>query len=120
MFLRTLPKFPNNSSEWEDTDGDGLGNNVDSDDDNDGIRDEIDLFPLDSKESIDSDSDWVGDFYDPDPFNPNVPYEELIPDKSQSSLSKPLWLFAICSILLSGIILTFYLAFKRKQGRKIG
>ena len=34
--------FPNDPIEWEDTDGDGMGNNLDPDDDNDGIPDEMD------------------------------------------------------------------------------
>ena len=33
--------FPNNPSEWKDTDGDGVGNNEDNDDDNDGVLDAI-------------------------------------------------------------------------------
>jgi hypothetical protein len=39
--------FPQDSTEWIDTDLDGLGNNSDSDDDNDGISDEADSAPLD-------------------------------------------------------------------------
>jgi len=31
--------FPNNPNEWQDTDHDGIGNNADTDDDNDGISD---------------------------------------------------------------------------------
>ena len=31
--------FPNNPAEWQDTDGDGVGNNADLDDDNDGMPD---------------------------------------------------------------------------------
>ena len=38
--------FPNDPNEWEDTDGDGIGNNADPDDDNDGVPDEQDDFPL--------------------------------------------------------------------------
>lgn len=46
--LDHLDAFPNDSSEWLDTDGDQLGNNTDSDDDNDGVADVRDGFPLDS------------------------------------------------------------------------
>ena len=46
--LDHLDAFPNDSSEWEDTDGDQLGNNADNDDDNDGVFDVRDGFPLDS------------------------------------------------------------------------
>jgi hypothetical protein len=40
--------FPLNSSEWIDTDLDGIGDNSDSDDDGDGIRDSLDDDPLSS------------------------------------------------------------------------
>lgn len=53
--------FPIDSSEWLDTDLDGIGNNTDTDDDNDGVLDEIDSFPEDPTETKDSDSDGVGD-----------------------------------------------------------
>lgn len=35
--------FPNDSTEWLDTDGDRVGNNADTDDDNDGIDDEAEV-----------------------------------------------------------------------------
>jgi len=53
--------FPLDSSEWLDTDSDGLGNNADLDDDNDGVADDVDFFPLDVNESADTDLDGVGD-----------------------------------------------------------
>lgn len=40
-------KFPGDSSEWLDTDLDGIGNNNDDDDDNDGTPDAIDVNPID-------------------------------------------------------------------------
>ncbi len=40
--------FPNDASEWLDTDGDQIGNNADDDDDNDGIADSRDGAPLDA------------------------------------------------------------------------
>ncbi len=46
--------FPNDSTEWQDTDGDRIGNVADTDDDNDGILDQYDSAPLDS-----SISDWT-------------------------------------------------------------
>ena len=39
--------FPDDPSEWFDTDLDGLGNNSDDDDDGDGVIDSVDAFPLD-------------------------------------------------------------------------
>jgi hypothetical protein len=63
--------FPFDGSEWIDSDNDGLGDNRDSDDDNDGVEDESDIFPLDSSEQADFDSDEIGDNGDNCPFTPN-------------------------------------------------
>ncbi|MCK5913938.1 MAG: tandem-95 repeat protein, partial [Desulfuromusa sp.] len=52
--LDHLDAFPNDNSEWEDTDGDRIGNNSDLDDDNDGIADVRDGSPLD-----DTQSGWI-------------------------------------------------------------
>lgn len=61
-YIDLLDAFPNNSSEWLDSDGDGLGNNIDTDDDNDGLADvdeiELGTDPL----SSDSDGDGISDF----------------------------------------------------------
>jgi hypothetical protein len=38
--------FPNDKNEYRDTDGDGIGNRADPDDDNDGLLDDVDVFPL--------------------------------------------------------------------------
>ena len=43
--------FPNDRSEWQDTDGDNIGNIADTDDDNDGVEDQYDGAPLDSTKS---------------------------------------------------------------------
>ena len=45
--------FPDDSSEWADYDGDGVGNNADPDDDNDGYFDAEDAFPNDPSEWAD-------------------------------------------------------------------
>lgn len=50
--------FPNDITEWYDTDLDGIGNNADTDDDGDGIADNID---------DNNDGDPVVDFHDPFP-----------------------------------------------------
>ncbi|MFH0776614.1 MAG: PKD domain-containing protein [Patescibacteria group bacterium] len=91
-----LDKFPLQSAECKDTDGDGCGDNsdpnpndpgdcvdndhdgiadaVDTDDDNDGHPDTEDAFPLDPSEWQDSDHDGLGDNADPNDANqgPNV------------------------------------------------
>lgn len=58
--------FPDDPSEYQDTDRDGIGNDQDDDDDGDGIEDSLDLAPLDSSESLDQDGDGVGDKHDND------------------------------------------------------
>jgi hypothetical protein len=44
-YIDDVDEFPNNDSEWLDSDIDGIGNNADSDDDNDGFFDDTDNFP---------------------------------------------------------------------------
>ncbi|MEM9464182.1 MAG: hypothetical protein AAGA90_02360 [Actinomycetota bacterium] len=54
-----------------DFDGDGIPDNVDPDDDNDGVDDVNDAFPYDPNESADTDGDGVGDNADVFPNDPN-------------------------------------------------
>ena len=49
-----------------DTDGDGVPNYLDDDDDNDGVVDSSDTFPLEPSESLDTDGDGTGNNADPD------------------------------------------------------
>ena len=44
----TNDAFPLNALEGTDTDGDGIGNNADTDDDGDGVLDSFDAYPLDA------------------------------------------------------------------------
>ena len=60
----SLDPFPLDSTEWFDTDFDGIGNNADSDDDGDGVLDVNDQYPLDRKYSKDTDSDGLPDKYE--------------------------------------------------------
>ena len=53
--------FPLDPSEWYDTDGDSIGNENDTDDDNDGFNDTVDAFQLDASEWSDLDGDNIGD-----------------------------------------------------------
>lgn len=55
-----------NPYESVDTDGDWIGNNVDTDDDGDGVTDALDFDPLDPLETIDTDLDGIGNYADTD------------------------------------------------------
>ena len=61
-----------NSADGVDTDGDGIDDSVDPDDDNDTYADLIDAFPLDNSEWLDTDGDNIGNNADPDDDNDNV------------------------------------------------
>lgn len=55
-----------------DSDKDGVGNQSDIDDDNDGVPDNADLFPLNRAESADTDGDGIGNNADTDDDNDDV------------------------------------------------
>ncbi|MBP72357.1 MAG: hypothetical protein CMA70_02070, partial [Euryarchaeota archaeon] len=59
-------QFPFDPSEQTDTDMDGIGDNADGDDDNDGTPDTLDAFPYDPTEDADLDGDGIGDNSDND------------------------------------------------------
>ncbi len=66
--------FPFDPGEWVDTDYDGIGNNEDTDDDNDGYNDTIEVGegtdPLDHLSTpLDFDGDYIPDSIDPDDDN---------------------------------------------------
>jgi gliding motility-associated-like protein len=70
--------FPTDPLEWADTDGDGIGNNADLDDDGDGFSDLIEIEcgsnSLDnSKVPLDSDADGTIDCQDTDDDNDGIP-----------------------------------------------
>tara|TARA_B100001113_G_scaffold33375_1_gene23738 strand:- start:18743 stop:25459 length:6717 start_codon:yes stop_codon:yes gene_type:complete len=56
-----LDHFPNDPNEYFDSDGDGVGDNADTDDDGDGVLDSNDAFPYDPSETMDTDGDGLGD-----------------------------------------------------------
>jgi predicted transglutaminase-like cysteine proteinase len=98
--------FPNDSTEWKDSDNDGIGDNNDLDDDNDGYNDTEDLFPNNAAEHEDNDLDGIGnnadldddndgynDSVDIDPLNDialnfNLEWIELI-DKQNNKANTP-------------------------------
>ncbi len=57
------------SSTPDDTDGDGVCDELDDDVDGDGIGNDLDDFPFDDSESTDTDGDGIGDASDPDDDN---------------------------------------------------
>ena len=61
--------FPNDASEWLDTDRDGVGNVADLNDDGDVCDDANDTYPMDSTECLDTDGDLIGDNADLDDDN---------------------------------------------------
>jgi len=72
-FPDLIDVFPNNMSEWNDTDGDGTGDNSDLDIDGDEYDNDVDAFPWDYREWNDTDGDGLGDNDDPDDDNDGVP-----------------------------------------------
>lgn len=56
-----------------DFDNDGLSNEQDLDDDNDGVPDSLDRFPFDANESQDADNDGIGNNGDTDDDNDGTP-----------------------------------------------
>ncbi len=98
--------FPNDPTEWKDSDNDGIGDNNDLDDDNDGYNDTEDVFPNDATEQEDNDLDGIGnnadldddndgynDTEDKDPFHDialifNLEWIELI-DKQNNRADAP-------------------------------
>jgi len=59
-----------------DFDDDGIPDNEDLDDDNDGVKDTSDAFPFDPTEWADNDDDGLGDNTDPDDDNDGTPDAE--------------------------------------------
>ena len=112
--------LPLDGSEWSDNDLDGVGDNSDTDDDNDGspdieeeqrntsvtdpdsdddgFMDGIDAFPLDPSEWIDSDMDGVGDNGDAFPNDPDRQVRE-----EQSAMLIFVALFTL--VIVVGLIL---------------
>lgn len=59
------------NSDQLNTDGDAQGNACDSDDDNDGVPDSVDLYPLDNSRAGDADNDGVDRIFDNCPTTSN-------------------------------------------------
>ena len=65
-------KFPNNSEEWQDIDHDDIGDNADTDDDNDGLSDDKEYALGTNPYYWDSDGDRFGDDWDKLPLDPTA------------------------------------------------
>ena len=84
--IQWVDKFPNNLEEWNDTDDDGIGNNADLDDDNDGWSDNDEIncsyegisYMTENPLSIpkDTDGDGICEFLDYDDDNDGWSDEE--------------------------------------------
>jgi len=68
-----------------DTDGDGVPNSQDIDDDNDGCNDNVDDLPYDSSDCKDTDGDKIGNDLDPDDDN-----DELLDSEEDEKGTDPL------------------------------
>lgn len=68
--------FPNDATETNDSDMDGIGDNADPDNDNDGIPDSSDTNPLENDANEDADGDGIPNQLDPDDDNDGVPDTE--------------------------------------------
>lgn len=69
-----------------DSDGDGIPNRQDPDDDNDGVNDTSDAFPLDSAESVDTDEDGIGNNVDTDDDGDGMAdVQDLFPSDSKET-----------------------------------
>ena len=78
-------------AESVDTDNDGIGNNADPDDDNDGVPDVVDDFPLDPTRSVDTDGDGIDDLIDTDDDNDGVlDINDAFPLDATESVSIPM------------------------------
>jgi predicted transcriptional regulator len=94
-----LDPFPSNPFEWEDSDGDGHGDNHE------------DKFPNNPNEWEDTDGDGIGDNSDPDPFGPNQEQQISDPgpfgdDDTYFGLTIP-WIIAIMAGI-SGILVIIF------------
>lgn len=128
--------FPRDKSEWQDTDKDGLGDNMDLDDDNDGIFDFEEEFDYGTNPlSVDTDSDGLKDLEevnagtnpidadtDRDGKNDLEDKYPLDPSKWQASLLGSVIGFFngnkyLYFLLVIPVLFIFWLLFRRRRRR---
>jgi len=73
--IDTSDAFPNDPTEWRDTDDDGIGDATDPDIDGDGVDNASDAFPQDPLWSVDADEDGIGDASDLFPADAGFAYD---------------------------------------------
>ena len=95
--------FPEDSSEWKDTDGDGVGNNRDGDDDGDGVIDILDTRPLDSGVTI---------------IQPGDQNSDSSESKESGVITISIQDIAILLVISSAVTITFLWRAKKKQAEK--
>lgn len=112
--------FPNDSSEWADTDQDGIGDNADIcpnspadqpgqvDTDGDGVCDYADAFDNDPSEWIDTDGDGIGNNSDPYPNDPSPWFSDDYVVYSQVSAGGQ-WLYIVPKTLTDNEGLPYHL-----------
>ncbi|MDP2741227.1 MAG: hypothetical protein Q8O66_00875, partial [bacterium] len=142
----SVDNFPNDKTEWQDTDKDGLGDNKDLDDDGDGIFDFEEIYELDTnplnkdtdndglldKEEIDKKTDPKKEDTDGDGLIDSADELPLDPVKKSTNASVPLIdyiknfvagllnarSFVYLVIGVPALLVLFFLFFKGKRKRK--
>ncbi len=103
-----LDLFPDNSTEWADNDGDGIGDNEDPDDDNDGMTDVWEiaygLDPLVNDSGLDADGDKLTNL---DEFladtNPTAAPDNIAPDAPVIESAIQIDRVGLTPVLVSGM-----------------
>jgi hypothetical protein len=108
------------TTRFGDTDGDGMRDDVDHDDDGDGWEDSEDAFPLDPTEWLDTDGDGVGNKADTDDdgdgHDDSRDAYPLDPGKWEEEQDFPfIFIFIALVVILAGVLL--FILLLRKKGQ---
>jgi hypothetical protein len=128
-----MDDFPEDPSEWRDTDGDGVGDNTDhfpmdptktvdpdntdgyEDSDGDGVVDVIDAFPTDPAASIDTDYDGYPDSWNPGMSEANsttgLKLDRYPNDRDRALSPDDEFPYAVFSLITGILILIILIAF---------
>lgn len=106
--------FPKDPNEWTDLDGDGIGDNSDTDVDGDGVKNDRDEYPFDPDEWLDTDSDGIGNNADTDDDDDGHPDKNdafpLDPKKWKEDEEQTgiwIWLVILAVVIVCILVLTF-------------